>query len=46
MPSWILQQIDGIGTVHGIQKGVDPDLWGRIFTEEKPAQFVPRNPKP
>lgn len=46
IPSWILQQIDGIGTVHGIQKDVAPEEWGRMFVEEKPALFIPRNPKP
>ena len=46
MPSWILQQIDGIGTVHGIQKEMNPDDWGKMFVEEKPALFIPRTPKP
>lgn len=46
IPSWILQQIDGIGTVHGIQKEMNPDQWGEMFTQEKPALLFPRNPKP
>ena len=45
-PDWVLQQIDGIGTVHGIQKGVEPDFWGSLFTEEKPAVLVPMKVKP
>ena len=47
MPSLTVQWIEGVGTVHGIQKGVAPEKWAKMFLEEKPAQLTLRTlPKP
>lgn len=43
-PRWILQWVDRVGTVHGLQTGVDPDVWAQMFIDEKPAIFIPAKP--
>lgn len=43
-PSWILQWVDSVGTVHGLQTGVNPDAWAKMFVDEKPAILIPANP--
>lgn len=43
-PQITLQRLDAIGTVHGVQKGVDADFWASLFIAEKPALLIPRNP--
>jgi len=35
------QRVKGVGTVHGVQKGVDPETWGNMFVTGKPATFIP-----
>lgn len=32
-----VQWLDKVGTVHGLQKGVDKDVWAEMFLAEKPA---------
>lgn len=39
-----VQWLDKVGTVHGLQKGVDKDLWADMFLAEKPAVLVPKRP--
>ena len=43
-PHITAQWLDKIGTVHGVQKGVDADKWADMFAAEKPATLIPRNP--
>lgn len=37
-----VQWLDNVGTVHGIQKGVDAKEWGEMFRTEKPAILIPK----
>ncbi|MDP2207096.1 MAG: hypothetical protein Q8K65_12415 [Alphaproteobacteria bacterium] len=39
-----VQWLDKVGTVHGLQKGVDKDVWADMFLAEKPAVLVPKRP--
>jgi hypothetical protein len=39
-----VQWLDNVGTVHGIQKGVDANEWGEMFRQEKPAVLIPKRP--
>lgn len=39
-----VQWLDNVGTVHGIQKGVDGKEWGQMFAEAKPAVLIPKRP--
>lgn len=39
-----VQWLDKVGTVHGLQKGVDKDRWADMFLAEKPAVLVPKRP--
>jgi hypothetical protein len=39
------QWIDTVGSVHGIQKNIDPEKWAQMFIEEKPAQLIRKNPQ-
>lgn len=39
-----VQWLDSIGTVHGLQKGIDKTAWADMFLAEKPAVLVPRRP--
>jgi hypothetical protein len=42
-----VQWVDNIGTVRGIQKGVAPEKWAKMFLAEKPARLIlPVPPKP
>lgn len=43
-PTWILQWVDRVGTVHGLQTGVEPDAWAKMFVDEKPAILIPAKP--
>lgn len=43
-PHITAQRIKNVGTVHGVQKGVDPEIWGDMFVSGKPAAFTPGNP--
>lgn len=36
-----VQWVESIGTVHGVQKGADPDTWAEMFLNEKPATLTP-----
>jgi hypothetical protein len=40
LPSLTVQWIKTVGTVHGLQKGVAPQKWAKMFLEEKPAQLI------
>lgn len=37
-----VQWLDKIGTVHGLQKGIDPAQWAEMFLGTKPAVLVPK----
>lgn len=37
------QRVSGHGTVHGVQKDVNPKDWGDMFSAEKPALLTPRD---
>lgn len=37
-----VQWLDNVGTVQGIQKGVDAKEWGELFRKEKPAILIPK----
>lgn len=39
-----IQRLAGVGTVHGIQKGVNAEEWGKLFADEKPAVLIPKRP--
>lgn len=39
-----VQWLDNVGTVHGVQKGVDGKVWGDMFVAEKPAILIPKRP--
>lgn len=39
-----VQWLDKVGTVHGLQKGIDKNDWADMFLAEKPAVLVPRRP--
>jgi hypothetical protein len=39
-----IQRLPNIGTVHGIQKGVDVPAWSEMFVQEKPAILIPKRP--
>lgn len=38
--TWVAQWVDQIGTVHGLQKGVTPAIWAKMFLDEKPATII------
>lgn len=37
-----VQWLDNVGTVRGIQKGVDAKEWSNMFRTEKPAILIPK----
>jgi hypothetical protein len=39
-----VQRVDNIGTVHGVQKGEDPEKWAQMFIDAKPAVLILKNP--
>jgi hypothetical protein len=40
-----MQWIKNVGAVHGVQKGVEPEVWAQMFVDEKPATLIvhPKN---
>jgi hypothetical protein len=36
------QWLDNVGTVHGVQKGIEADKWADMFLSGKPAVLVPK----
>lgn len=39
-----VQWLENVGTVHGIQRGVDATEWGEMFRQQKPAILIPKRP--
>lgn len=38
-----IQHLRSIGSVRGLQKGMNPFAWAEMFTGKKPAILIPRN---